>query len=223
MKLTLLLMFSSAAALAQPVSFGFGVKGGLPLTDFIDTVSGSRTTVSSVTNRYIVGPTVELRLPFGLGVEADALYRHFSYNSTASLVDVLATLRTTSNDWEFPLLLKKRFRGVGPVRPFVDAGVSFNKITGLTQTVSNLVFPNRLTTTSNSNPAELKNDFTAGFTLGGGLEIHLLILRISPEIRYTRWGNQQFSGIFPAGVTSGIGASLTSNQNQAEFLVGFTF
>jgi len=223
MKLTLLLMFSSAAALAQPVSFGFGVKGGLPLTDFIDTVSGSRTTVSSVTNRYIVGPTVELRLPFGFGVEADALYRHFSYNSTASLVDVLSTLRTTSNDWEFPLLLKKRFRGVGPVRPFVDAGVSFNKITGLTQTVSNLVFPNRLTTTSNSNPAELKNDFTAGFTLGGGLEIHLLILRISPEIRYTRWGNQQFSGIFPAGVASGIGASLTSNQNQAEFLVGFTF
>jgi opacity protein-like surface antigen len=223
MKLTLLLMFSSAALFAQPVSFGFGVKGGLPLTDFIDTVSGSRTTVSSVTNRYIVGPTVELRLPFGFGVEADALYRHFSYNSTASLIDVLSTLRTTSNDWEFPLLLKKRFSGVGPVRPFVDAGVSFNKITGLTQTVSNLVFPNRLTTTSNSNPAELKNDFTAGFTMGGGVEIHLLLLRISPEIRYTRWGTQQFSGIFPAGVPSGIAGSLTSNQNQAEFLVGFTF
>jgi hypothetical protein len=223
MKLTLLLIFSSAASFAQPVSFGFGVKGGLPLTDFINTVSGSRTTVSSVTNRYIVGPTVELRLPFGFGVEADALYRHFSYNSTASLVDVLSTLRTTSNNWEFPLLLKKRFGGVGPVRPFVDAGVNFNKITGLSQTVSNLVFPNRLTTTSNSNPAELKNDFTAGFTMGGGVEIHLLLLRISPEIRYTRWGNQQFSGIFPAGVPSGISGSLTSNQNQAEFLVGITF
>ena len=223
MKLTLLLIFSSAASFAQPVSFGFGVKGGLPLTDFINTVSGSRTTVSSVTNRYIVGPTVELRLPFGFGVEADALYRHFSYNSTASLVDVLSTLRTSSNNWEFPLLVKKRFGGVGPVRPFVDAGVSFNKITGLTQTVSNLVFPNRLTTTSNSNPAELKNDFTAGFTMGGGVEIHLLILRISPEIRYTRWGNQQFNGIFPPGGASGITGSLTSNQNQAEFLVGFTF
>jgi hypothetical protein len=170
-----------------------------------------------------VGPTIELRLPFGFGVEVDALYRHFSYNSTASLVDVLSTLRTTSNDWEFPLLLKKRFGGVGPVRPFVDAGVNFNKISGLSQSVSNLVFPNRLTTMSNSNPAELKNDFTAGFSLGGGVEIHLLILRITPEIRYTRWGNQQFSGIFPAGGASGIAGSLTSNQNQAEFLVGFTF
>src|SRR3984893_7132216 len=215
MKLTLLLVvLSSAAVFAQPISFG--VKGGLPLTDFLDTVSGSRATVTSVTNRYIVGPTLELRLPFGLGIEAIALYRHFSYNSTASLIDVLSSVRTTSNDWEFPVLLKKRFGGVGPVRPFVDAGVNFNKISGLSQTVSNLVFPNRLTTTSNSNPAELKNDFTAGFTIGGGVEIHLLILRISPEIRYTRWANEQFSGFFPPA------GSLTSNQNQAEFLVGFT-
>jgi Outer membrane protein beta-barrel domain len=221
MKLILVLIIGSSAAFAQPISYG--LKGGLPLTDFIDTVSGSRTTVSSVTNRYIVGPTFELRLPFGFGVEVDALYRHFSYNSTASLVDVLSTLRTTSNNWEFPLLLKKRFGGVGPVRPFVDAGVSFDKITGLSQTVSNLVFPNRLTTTSNSNPAELKNDFTAGFTMGGGVEIRLLILRITPEIRYTRWGTQQFNGIFPAGGASGVAGSLTSSQNQAEFLVGFTF
>ena len=223
MKLTLLLIFISTAVFAQPVSFGYGLKGGLPLTDLVDTVSGSRTTVTSVTNRYIVGPTAELRLPFGFGVEVDALYRHFSYNSAASLIDVLSTLRTTSSDWEFPLLLKKRFGGVGPVRPFVDAGVNFNKISGLSQSVSTLVFPNHLTTSSNSNPAELKNDFTAGFTLGGGVEIHLLILRITPEIRYTRWGNQQFSGIFPTGGVSGVAGSLTSNQNQAEFLVGFTF
>jgi hypothetical protein len=59
--------------------------------------------------------------------------------------------------------------------------------------------------------------------MGGGVEIHLLLVRISPEIRYTRWGTQQFNGIFPAGVASGIAGSLTSNQNQAEFLVGFTF
>ena len=223
MKLTILLIFSSTAVFAQPVSFSYGLKGGLPLTDLVDTVSGSRTTVTSVTNRYIVGPTAELRLPFSFGVEVDALYRHFSYNSSETLIDVLSTLRTTGSDWEFPLLLKKRFGGVGPVRPFVDAGVNFNKISGLSQSVSTLVFPNRLTTSSNGNPAELKNDFTAGFTMGGGVEIHLLILRITPEIRYTRWGTQQFSGIFPPGGVSGIAGSLTSNQNQAEFLVGFTF
>jgi hypothetical protein len=224
MKLTLLLLFSSAGVFAQPVSFSFGVKGGLPLTDFIDTVSSSRTTVSSVTNRYIVGPTAELRLPFGFGVEADALYRHFSYNSASSLVDVVSTLRTTGNKWEFPLLLKKRFGGVGPVRPFVDAGVSFDKISGLSQSLSTLSFPNLITRTSSSNnPMELKNDFTAGFTLGGGMEIRVPLVRITPEIRYTRWGNQQLGGSFPLGVVSDLAGRLTSNQNQAEFLVGFTF
>ena len=104
---------------------------------------------------------------------------------------------------------------VGPIHPFVDAGVNFNKVSGLSRTVTTLVFNN--VTSSNAGTSELKNDFTAGFTLGGGVELHLLLLKITPEIRYTRWGNQQFNGLFPAG------GSLTSNQNQAEFLVGFTF
>ena len=207
MKLTLLLIVVSTSLLAQPVSFG--LKGGLPLTNFIDTVSGSHSAVRAVTNRYIVGPTVELRLPFGLGVEFDALYRHFNYNSSASLADTFFSLRATGSDWEFPLLLKKRF-GAGPIHPFVDAGVSFNKISGLSRTVSIL-------RSTGVVPSELQNDFTAGFTIGGGIELKLLLLKITPEIRYTRWGNEQFRGVFPAG---GI---LTSNQNQAEFLVGFTF
>jgi hypothetical protein len=183
------------------------------MTNFIDTVSGSYSTVDSVTNRYIVGPTAELRLPFGLGVEIDALYRHFNYHSSTNIV-AISTLRATGSDWEFPLLLKKRF-GVGPIHPFVDAGVNFNKVSGLSRTVTTFVLPNVIN--SNSGSTELKNDFTAGFTLGGGVELRLLLLKITPEIRYTRWGNQQFSGIFPTG------GSLTSNQNQAEFLVGFTF
>jgi len=222
MKLSLLLMFACTAVFAQPVSFG--LKGGLPFTDFLDTISGSRVTVNSVTNRYIIGPSLELRLPFGLGVEADALYRHFNYNSTANLVDVVSTLRTTGDNWEFPILLKKRFGGAGPIHPFVDAGVNFNKISGLSQSLSTLAFPNLINNRSSSNPAELKNDFTAGFTLGGGLEVRLLFLRVVPEIRYTRWGSQQFNGIFPpTGGSSSLIGSLTSNQNQAEFLVGFTF
>jgi hypothetical protein len=152
-------------------------------------------------------------------VEFDVLYRHFNYNSSVGLVDVLSTTRTAGNSWEFPLLLKKRFGGEGPLRPFLDAGVNFNKISGISQSVRTLVRSTGVTTTSNSNPAELKNDFTAGFTIGGGVELHLLVLHISPEIRYTHWGTQQFNGIFPLGG----GGSLTSNQNQAEFLVGFTF
>lgn len=51
-------------------------QGGVPLTDFFTTeVPGSHTN----TNRYIIGPTAELHLPLGFGVEVDALYRHMGY------------------------------------------------------------------------------------------------------------------------------------------------
>jgi len=185
------------------------------MTDFLDTVSGSRASISSTTNRYIVGPTIELRLPLGFGVEADALYRHFRYNSTASLVDAVSTLNTSGGAWEFPILLKKRLLK-GPIRPFLDAGISFDRISGVSQTVQTVIFPNRTITSTNSNPAELKNDFSSGFTMGGGVELKALMLRVTPEIRYTRWGTQHFNSI----ITNG---SLGSNLNQAEFLIGLTW
>ena len=70
----LILFLFSCPASAQ--LFSAGVKGGVPLTDFFTiTVQGQNPN----TSRYIIGPTAELHLPFGLGVEVDALYRHMSY------------------------------------------------------------------------------------------------------------------------------------------------
>jgi hypothetical protein len=48
------------------------------------------------------------------------------------------------------------------------------------------------------------------------VELKALLLRITPEIRYTRWGTQQFNSVISNG-------SLRSKVNQAEFLVGITF
>lgn len=52
-----------------------------------------------------------------------------------------------------------------------------------------------------------------GFTVGGGVDVHAL-LHISPEFRYTHWGSDS-SGTNPF--------TFQSNQNQVEFLVGFSF
>lgn len=216
MKTTLLLVTVAAgSALAGPLSVG--VKGGVPLTDFFSAVSSGNPGLlnfTSGTNRYIVGPTVQLNLPAGLAVEFDALYRHFNYNSTFNLVDVFTNNRTTGNAWEFPLLAKYRFP-TPLVKPFVDAGVSFDRLSGLKSTIVSTVAPSRqTTTTTTSNPQELKNSTTTGFVIGFGVDIHAIVLHISPEIRYTRWGSTHFA--LPNG-------SALSNQNQAEFLVGFTF
>src|SRR5690349_10363071 len=80
MKLLLMLVFCAISAVSQP--FGFGVKGGVPLTDFVNAIDTGTLRFNTAPNRYIVGPTIELRLPFGFGIEFDALYRHLQYSST---------------------------------------------------------------------------------------------------------------------------------------------
>jgi hypothetical protein len=189
--------WAAAVCLAQP--FSAGIKGGLPLTDFVNTVeSGSATTASD----YVIGPMVELRLPFGLGVEFDALYRHFNYTNPVSSVGSALTTVTSSGDWEFPLVAKYRFHGK-IVRPYVEAGVSWDALSGLKSSVENVVEP----------PPPEQHSLTMGFVMGAGIDIHVLVLHIAPEIRFTRWTSQHFD----------IANVVNSNQNQAEVLVGVTF
>lgn len=183
------------------------------MTDFVNSVNSGQFNFSSSTNRYIVGPMVELRLPAGFGVEFDALYRRLHYNGSALGVDTFSTSSTTGNLWEFPLLLKYRFH-FPVVRPYVDAGVAWDNLSSLSQTITTTLVPTRITTTSTtSNPPELRHNTTMGFVVGAGLDIHVL-LHISPEVRYTRWGSQH--------LRDALGL-LHSDQNQAEFLVGISF
>jgi opacity protein-like surface antigen len=201
-----LLLFGAVSALAQP--FSFGVKAGVPLTDFLNTAESQQFAFTSTTDRFIVGPTAELHLPFGLGVEFDILYRRFNYNGNGTLAGVVTSSSTTSNAWEFPLLAKYRF-SMKIVHPYVDAGVAWDTLSGLTQTITK-----NFTTTTTSTPVELNTTATRGFVMGGGLSVKLLVIHLSPEIRFTRWGAQHF--IDPNGL-------LHSNLNQGEFLLGITF
>ncbi|HXA52481.1 MAG TPA: outer membrane beta-barrel protein [Candidatus Acidoferrum sp.] len=212
MKSFCLLLLSAAALAAQPI--GFGVKAGLPMNDFLDTARSGHITFDSNTNRYIIGPSVELRLPFGLGIEFDALYRHFGYNSSGA--DILGNsfdARTSSGAWEFPLVAKYRFKALPLIHPFVEAGVSWDHLSGVSQTLTSIV-SNVARTSSTSNPPELHKDTVTGFVIGGGIDFKLLVIHVVPEVRYTRWGSKHFLDL------NGL---LNSNQNQGEFLVGFKF
>jgi hypothetical protein len=190
MKPLLPLLFA-VSAFAQP--FSAGIKVGLPLTDFVNTVQG---VTSTKTNRYLVGPTAELHLPWGFGVELDALYRHFDYqNLPGSAVGAITSVNS-AGDWEFPLLLKYRFPAK-VVRPYVTGGVAWDRLTGLTNTLS----------------GSAQKSTTMGAVLGVGLDVHVLIIHILPEVRYTRWTDKHFN----------LTNVLSSNQNQAEVMVGITF
>jgi hypothetical protein len=208
MRPVLLFLLGSISVFAQP--FSAGIKGGVPLTDFLNAAGNGVFNYTAPTQRYIIGGVAEVRLPLGLGVEFDALYRRLGYSGSGNLVDVFTASATTANNWEFPLLLKYRFH-FPVVRPYLDAGVAWDTLAGLKQTITGV---SRLDLSSTSSPSELKKNTTMGFVVGGGVDIHAIFLHISPEIRFTRWNSAQISDA--AGL-------LHSNLNQAEFLVGFTF
>jgi opacity protein-like surface antigen len=210
MRPVLLFLLASICASAQP--FSAGIKAGIPLTDFLNAASNGTFDYTAPTQRYIIGGMAEVRLPLGLGVEFDALYRRLSYTGAGTLANgVVETTSTGGSNWEFPLLLKYRFH-FPVVRPYLDAGVAWDTLAGLKQTVD--VVGMLAPMTASSSPSELERNTTMGFVIGGGIDIHAVFLHISPELRFTRWNSAQISA------SSG---GLHSNLNQAEFLVGVTF
>jgi hypothetical protein len=175
------------AGLAQAQPFSAGLKAGVPLTDALSVQPSNPLGYVESTGRYIIGPFVEVRLPLGLSLEADALYRGFSFNSFQGGV--------SAGSWEFPVLAKYRLLP-GPLRPYVEGGLVFSHLTAPQDAVQ-LIH---------------RNDY--GIVLGAGLEIHALVLRISPEIRYEGFLFHNFDS---------PGHLLESNRNQAMVLVGISF
>jgi len=208
MKPLLLLLLISGAALAQP--FSAGLKAGLPLMDFLTDVQNGSTTATS---RYLFGPEVEVRLPLGLSVEFDALYRHFSYTNILGSAGNAVTSTGSSGNWEFPLVVKYKFPSK-IVRPYLEAGAAWDTLAGLKNTVTeNLCGSPNPVCNVLAAPPTASSKGTMGVVLGAGIDIHAAVIHIAPEVRFTRWAQQYFN-------LSGV---LNSGKNQAEVLVGVTF
>ncbi|MCC7174554.1 MAG: PorT family protein [Bryobacterales bacterium] len=202
-RVCLFALVASAAAFGQ--GFSFGLKGGVPLTNALDVLNHDR----YFSNRapYVIGPAVELRLFAGLSAEADLLYRRMEYKATTTGTSSVEE-RTTGQVWEVPLLVKYRTPGE-LLRPFLLAGVSYRRLARFEQRV----FSQRFTGTVQE-PPELRSRSSAGATVGGGLELSVPLVRVSAELRYTRWGSSSFR----AALTG-----LATQLNQADLLLGILF
>jgi Outer membrane protein beta-barrel domain len=167
----------ASSALAQHLDFGFdfGVKGGTSFTNLLQTTGtiDSSNLVLKKSNDYIVGPVVELRIPFGFAIEVDGLYRGTEYTLTNS--GVRSTINAQA--WEIPYLAKFRFP-IPLLKPFISAGGAYRSFTDL---------PNSITATQNA------------FVLGGGLELRISKLRLSGEARFLRWGSSSNSNLVQLG------------------------
>jgi hypothetical protein len=161
------------------------------------------TSVSVGESSFRIGPSFEIQLPLGLALEVDALrcpLSELNYwtvpNGTvlspaeSAALNALNAAFQGPHDvtWDFPLLVKYTFQ-LSRAEPLVEMGPSFR----LPQEV---------------NGGQLS---THGVTAAAGFEVHLLRLRVAPEVRFTRWASDH-----PAGSTR-------FNPNQVEFLTSFAF
>ena len=138
----------------------------------------------SENSRFVIGPMVEFRLPF-IGFEADALFHYVSLHPSST-----ATSQPGSGStFQFPIVGKLRLPATPILKPYGELGVAFRAFT--------------------SSGSDLSLESKKGFVLGAGLDIHAIVIHITPELRYTHWG-------------SGHPLVLQANQSQFEFLVGFS-
>lgn len=181
-----ILVFTGLAGItASAQNIGYGVRGGVPLSDFLkaESKTGALTNVVRGRGNVILGPMFEVRLPFGLGIEANAIYRRWNADGALS--------RGSANTWEFPVYGKVRMPGI-VVRPYFGGGLNFQKLGDVSRFLGAGV---------------IADSSRRGFLGAGGVEIKVPYVRISPELRFTRWGN---SG--PLRTT-----------NQIDLLVGLSF
>ena len=198
----------ASSAFAQLVSFG--VKGGVPLIDqTVNSVDQSRP--------YIVGPSVEFRLPANFAIEVDALYQRIGQSvqfseisagvSQVSLSSVSLSQQLRANDWTFPVLGKYYFRPRSTSwSPYIATGWAL-RVLDVQNKGSETIMNSAGAPQTLPFNGHFHSDDGVGAVAAAGVRFKRGRLAISPEIRYTRWGSS----------TGWV------NKNEAGFLLGISF
>ena len=191
---------------AQTVSIG--ITGGWATTPLYNSSFDQ-------SQRGVIGPTIELRLPSNFALETGMLYRRVSaYNGIFNSQQSPDTIITTSShqkgsSYEVPLLGKYYFRPhTAKWQPFLAAGFSVRKLDsgfeGLTITTVNGVVKS-----NNTFKVGYNSGIGIGANLAAGVRFNLNRFEYKPEVRYTRWSD---------GANGG-----SRNQNDVRALFGLSY
>jgi hypothetical protein len=190
------ILLGANAFAAGPILFG--ARGGTSFTAGSNNGLVGGLGTAALSNSYLIGPTVGVRLPLGFSVEGDALYNRQTL-SLGRLVG-LPGIGTHADSWEFPAMLKFAF-GNGAVAPVLGAGVTVRHINDFSGV------PALITSSTSAN--------SVGFVAAAGLRWQAGAVAITPEVRYTRWSNRTF--------TQSLLDAVLGSRDQAQVLVGVTF
>ena len=207
LQVLLAIILTAPLACAQLVSFG--AKAGVP---FIEDLPGH-----DESRPYIIGPSVEFRLPAGFAAEADALYRRIG-SSTAFLSSINTipptfpaltsfSERLRGNEWEVSLVGKYYFHRRSRWQPYVGTGYAFRTI-GTRQDISQTLIDANGDAHNDSFHVHSRSDLGVGAVAAAGVRFRAGHFSLLPEIRYTRWGSQN---------------NIFQGKNEAAFLLGLSF
>ncbi len=193
---------SANAESTASARFAVGLATGAPFTDVVSATTQNNFSFISKSTNFTIGPSFQINLPLNLRIEADALYRPYSFLATSAVPAPFATsikpFQVSGDEWRFPVLVQYRF-SAPIVKPFVEAGLSFDHLANVSEAAAVIT----------AGAGRLIHQTNAGIVLGGGVDVKIPFVRLSAELRYTHQSTAYFQGI--------------SNLNQAEVLVGVHF
>lgn len=188
-----LFLLLSGAVLSNAQSLSFGALAGAPISEgngpFYSLFGGL------TPGRWAGGPKVELHLPRRFSIELDALYRTsrdhtiYSFYTGPDTGPYLGQYARNTKTWDFPLLVKYRVTD-RPIRPFLDAGIQFSRLSNRVLNSFNcLSTPPGACANTVPGPASGRYDYVlhrAGLVTGGGIEFKTAHMMIAPEVRVGR-------------------------------------
>jgi opacity protein-like surface antigen len=214
-----------------------GIKAGLPLKGLLQTSGqaswqGFSFGSTAQTQHYAIGPEVDIRLPGQLVLEAGAMYKGIeqqgpdvTFTSTTCIsadcefskntFDTKAVSKV-ARSFEFPVAIQYHFLSL-PLKPYAEGGFSYNHVSGVFGIPSagynpNLPLPQRVM---------WPDTFTinrSGFLFGGGVELKLPDIRLSPGIRYARYDIVEHYG--PSQYGPFVAHSPVESPNALDFVLG---
>jgi hypothetical protein len=187
----------------QSVSFGFYV--GAPVAG----LASAESNMVATTGRYTFGPALQARLPHRFSFEADLLYKRFDFGFAEN------PARLTAHRLEMPLLLRYIIHD-SPAHPFIQAGMSFNRVIAMggSSSCTDAVAGRGFYCIGGDPAVQLRHQHTHGFVLGAGVDLGRGLVRFRPELLITQWVDRNF------GTKDSI---LRSNLTQVELLLGLRF
>jgi hypothetical protein len=187
-----------------------GIKVGAPMTRFLTFDIGG----DAHTKRYTIGPVMDISLKRSFGIEVGAMYKRIDeFSTSATLLSIVDTdegpaatyrydrVSTVGRSWEFPVAGQYHI-SLHSMRPYLEGGLSYNRLSNIYGPWSGSVSP----------PAQLLPTLNSlnrrGVLFGGGAEIKLHMIHVTPGLRYTHYSK---------------GEKFLLAPNSVDFLVGFTF